>query len=176
MTAHLVTAMPRSKVHYATTNASHHMVLHWAPGTDAALAATNATAVLNQLKVFVRTGVSFDVHEFAPAGSNIFNPTTWTPIAGTNPSAVLAYAYATCISFSGRTVGGCRARLFVFTDCWAADSNYRQTESENSGLTAVFNWLNSTSSPLTALDGLGPVWKRYINVSENRYWVKHLRG
>lgn len=175
MTVHSPTAMPRSQLHYTAAGTGHILLLHWAPGTDATLAQTNATAVANQFKTISPTNLVFDGHSYAPAGSNIFNPTAWTNITGTATGTINASFAPGYYSFVGRTVGGCRTRLYLYAMTAIPDANWRVEGAEAAAWQAVITWLNSTSSPLVARDGLGVIWKNYANAGFNAHYQKKSR-
>ena len=175
MTAHSNVAMPRSRVHYTAAGQAHNVIFHWAAGTDAALAATNAASVCTQLLPVTCTDVIYDGHDYAPAGSNIFNPTAWTNKTGTFAGTRGVNNKALYFSLVGRTAGACRARLYFFINTTPADTSFRINPGEWNALTTVLTWMNSTSCPLVARDGLAPVWKTYANVGQHYHYVKVAR-
>lgn len=169
-------ALPRLRIAYTTRAGTHHMTVHYATGTDANLAATNGQALANQLKTLMASDQSFTGADFIPPGTNVANPVTWTVVAGTATPPAVDRRRALELSFVGRTVGGCRSRLFFFVETLDNDANYRLTTSEQPLFAPIVTFLNSNAACPVAADGLAAVWKQYANISDNKYWVRKVRG
>lgn len=113
--------------------------------------------------------------EWAPAGSNVFNPVvTGTEGdsfgSGTPTGDVRAWA----VNFIGRSASGRRVRLMVFSPTLLG-GDYRFNPGEAGFFDAARNVLNSAGSTIQTIDGQTPVWKTYINALANAYWQKELR-
>lgn len=176
MTTHSPTALPRSIVHYTAVTTAHKLLIHYAPGTDAALALTNSAAIVAQLKTISTAQCTFDGHDYAPAGSNIFNPTTWTNVVGTFAGTRTAAGRASYYGFVGRTAGGCRGRFWLYTTTDSGEASWRWNPGEFTAGTTLLTWLNSTSNPMVARDGLAIVFKSYINAGNNYHWLRKMRS
>lgn len=163
---------PRFRVHYATVGGDHTMQIRSAssPLAIGAFVAGFWTALgaASSAKV-----VSFV--DFAPAGSDIFNPVATTLDGNTYGSgSVVSENYAWAYTFVGRTPGGRRVRLVTFlaTDLGA---NYRFSAGEDGNIDAAVAVLVAAGGLVVGIDGLTPVWKSYVNVQVNDHWVKVLR-
>jgi hypothetical protein len=176
MPTHAPFTLPRSLVHYTSVTTQHKLLIHWAPGTDAALAATNAAAIVAQLKTISTAQCTFDGHEYAVAGSNVYNPTTWTNVVGTFTGTRSAAGRASYYGFVGRTAGGCRGKFWLYTCPDGLDTSYRFLPGEFTAGTTLLTWLNSTSNPMVARDGLAIVFKSYINQGVNYHWARKMRA
>lgn len=118
---------------------------------------------------------TLDFTEWAPAGSDIFNPVT-NVYDGTNygagvpPPEQIPWAY----TFIGRTPGGRRVRFSQF-GAKSLATDYRVLATELAEIDAVITLLNTGGTPVIGIDGLIPIWKSYANVQVNDHWVKAAR-
>jgi len=117
-----------------------------------------------------------DFVDWAPAGSDIFNPVT-TGIEGTTytggtvlSNEVAAWEY----TLIGRTSGGRRVRMAQFGALYLG-VDYRLVSGESSPVDAVINHVQGAGGLLMGIDGLTPVWKDYADCQVNDHWVKVLR-
>lgn len=79
------------------------------------------------------------------------------------------------LRFVGRSSGGRRVSMDLYV-CNTGDSNFRITNSENADVASAVAILNGESAVFLAIDGIAPTWYAYVNVKQNSYWVRRLRG
>lgn len=163
---------PRFRFHYANGANQHTLQVrsHESPASIGARVHDFLTA----LGVAI-TEITMDFVDFAPAGSDIFNPVT-TGIEGNSyglgvPAVTQQVA---AINFIGRTPGGRRVRYAVFGAASVA-TNYRFSAGENSLVDAAIAVLVASGSQLRGIDDLTPVWKTYANVKPFDHWVEQVR-
>lgn len=119
---------------------------------------------------------TFDFMDWAPEGSDIFNPVTMGHEGQAYDGAPdfvphhAAWAY-TC---QGRTSGGRRVRLALFGAVYSGD-DYRIDASTSAIIANVISALTGAGSNIIGIDGLVPIWKPYVTVQINDHWVKELR-
>jgi hypothetical protein len=164
---------PRFRAHYTTIGHQHSVQLRSA-GSPFAI----GVFLGSYFDAFGLTAadITVDFVDWAPAGSDVFNPVT-VGIEGTtytgDPAAVdhsAAWAY----TFIGRTSGGKRVRMAQFGALYLG-TDYRFIAGESSPLDNVINILQGAGSLLLGIDGLTPLWKDYCDVQVNDHWVKRLR-
>jgi hypothetical protein len=114
--------------------------------------------------------------EWAPAGSDVFNPVVtgaegYTVGTGT-PSAPTLEPLA--YNFIGRTSGGRRVRRAIFGAVTGA-ANYRFSPGEQGDIDNAVNVLQAAGSTLLGIDGIAPIWKDYVNVKYFDHWVQEIR-
>jgi hypothetical protein len=164
---------PRFRIFYTTVGHQHSLQVR-SPYSPAALAGF----ITNYFTAFgvACAAATIDFVDFAPSGSDIFNPVT-TGVEGTT------YAGGTVLSnevaawqfnFIGRTTGGRRVRYSRFGALFLG-TDYRFVAGESSVIDAVVAQLNAAGSNLLGIDGLRPVWKTYADCGVNDHWVKVLR-
>ena len=116
-----------------------------------------------------------DTVDWAPAGSDIFNPITTgiegnTYTGGTFTAEQRAWEY----TFVGRTAGGRRVRFSQFGALFLG-GDYRIVAGESAPIDAVVAVLQGAGGNILGIDGLVPTWKTYANSAVNDHWVKVLR-
>lgn len=164
---------PRFRAFYTTVGHQHSLQIR-SPYSPAALGGF-LTNYFNAFGVTCATAV-LDYVDFAPAGSDIFNPVT-TGVEGTTftggtvlGNEVAAWEY----NFIGRTSGGRRVRYSRFGALFLG-VDYRIVAGESTPITNVINELNAAGANLLGIDGLRPIWKTYADCGVNDHWVKVLR-
>lgn len=164
---------PRFRIHYSVNTTEHTMQIR--SGASPAFIGGLVDDLLTNIGVFLFLTTVTTV-EFAPSGSNIFNPVISgiegnTYGAGAGLPDTVPWAY----TFVGRTSGGRRVRLAVF-GATALGVNYRFSPGESGELDAARALLEASGSIIQGIDGLAPIWKAYVNVQVNDHWVKEVRG
>lgn len=121
------------------------------------------------------SATTIDEVQWAPTGSNIFNPVT-TGIEGNayGSGSGVAGGDAWYYSFIGRSSGGRRLRLYFFGGVSTAN-DYRFVAGEDALIDAVIAALQAAGSDLRCIDDLAPVWKSYANAGVSAYWQKRDR-
>ena len=164
---------PRFRAHYTTLGKQHTVQFR-----SALSPASFGSLVAAYLGAFNTTcaDITLDFVDWAPTGSDIFNPvttgvegTTFTGGTGVPSDAAVAYV------FSGRTSGGRRVRLAQFGALFVT-TDYRIAAGEASDIDAVIAILVGAGSDIIGIDGLTPVWHTDATVKPNDHWVKVLRG
>ena len=164
---------PRFRVFYTTMGHQHSLQIrsHNSPSVvgdtlNAYFSAFGAAAAQ----------ATIDFVDFAPSGSDIFNPVTTGREGDIYSSAIAPVAEAAAweFIFIGRTSGGRRVRFSRF-GATALGTNYRYSAGESGQLDDVVAALVATGDGIRGIDDLTPVWKTYVNVKPNDHWVKVLR-
>lgn len=162
-------------VDYTTVGLQHTMEVRANANTSPGVFGTIMQGFLTQLNTLVFAATVSGVR-FQAIGQNVSNPVvtgmegfTFGSDAGTVDSAPIA------LNFVGRSPGGRRVRLMVFS-YKAAFSTYRLTIAENNGIGAAVTILNGEANTFLAIDGQAPVWYPYANVLVNAYWQRAVRA
>ena len=120
--------------------------------------------------------IAVDFVDWAPAGSDIFNPVV-TGIEGTvypgGPG--IAEQAPWTYSFVGRTSGGRRVRFTQFGALFLG-GDYRFEPGFSAPLDNVRAVLVAAGSNILGIDGIAPVWRAYANAGVNDHYMKRLRG
>jgi hypothetical protein len=119
--------------------------------------------------------LSIDEVQFAPTGSDIFNPVT-TGIEG-NTYGIGGHPAsdaATFWSLIGRTPGGRRVRLF-FYGMGGMGADYRYAAGENATADSLVATVQAFGADVEGIDGLTPTWKTYVNAGVNAHLQRSLR-
>lgn len=163
---------PRFRVHYTSMGNAHTMQFrsHASPATFGSF----VDGFLARLDPAIAP-LTIDSVDFAPDGSDIFNPVTSGIEANTyGTSGTVPEMAAWAFTFVGRTSGGRRVRVAVF----GADSlgdNYRFNPAESAVVDDARDFLAANPSFALGIDDIAAVWKAYVNVQVNDHWVKNLR-
>ena len=162
----------RFRVHYTTVGQDH--TAQFRSGASPASFGSFYNAFASSLSAAIAPQ-SIDFIDWAPAGSDIFNPVT-TGIEGNiyGVSSVVPQMAAWALTFVGRTSGGRRGRVAIF-GVNDLGTNYRYTALESVVVDAAIAILVANTSFCLGIDGLPVVWHSYADVQVNDHWVKHLR-
>jgi hypothetical protein len=162
----------RFRVHYTVIGNQHSMQIR--SGVSPASLGSFINALYTNLGVDVFATV-IDFVDWAPAGSDIFNPVT-TGIEGNTygSGAGATENIPWALTFIGRTSGGRRVRFAVF-GYKSLSSNYRVTAGEQASIDGVITLLQSVGSGVVGIDNIAPVWKTYADVQVNDHWLKVVR-
>lgn len=163
---------PRFRVFYTTIGHQHSLQVR-SPYSPAALGGF-ITNYFGAFGVTCATAV-IDFVDFAPSGSDIFNPVT-TGVEGTTFTGGTSVAESAAweFTFIGRSSGGRRVRYSRFGALYLG-TDYRIVAGESTPIDNVVAQLNAAGSNLVCIDGLRPVWKTYADCGVNDHWVKVLR-
>jgi len=163
---------PRFRVHYDNNGLDHSFQMRSSQSPAAIGAAANSflTALSTLLSLITITFV-----EFAPAGSDIFNPVV-TGIEGNTYGAGVPtiVQQTTAVNFVGRTTGGRRLRIAVFGVLGFAQ-NWRAVAGEVPAVDAAIAQLIAKPLEFRGIDNLVPVWKTYANIKAWDHWVDQVR-
>jgi hypothetical protein len=163
---------PRFRFHYTVIGRQHTLQLR-SPSSPSGIAGfVNAYFTAFGVDLFATI---LDFADWAPAGSDIFNPVTTGLEGHTYGSGVgnlenTPWAY----TFIGRTPGGRRVRLNQY-GAKSLSANYRFTAGEQATVDAVIALLNIPGSQLRGIDNTIPIWKTYANAQVNDHWIKRVR-
>jgi len=163
---------PRFRFHYTVVGHQHSVQVR-------SSASPSAIGVImgNYFNSFGLTcaDIAIDFVDWAPTGSDIFNPVT-TGIEGVIYTGGVATAdqAAWCFTFLGRTPGGRRVRMTQF-GALAFTVNYRLGPGESPDIDNVIDTLKGAGGSILGIDGLTPIWKDYADSGVNDHWVKVLR-
>lgn len=162
---------PRYKAFYH--NAAHNHVTTLRAGGSHSPASIGAQFdVLMTALAPILNVVTVDRWEYAPAGSNIFNPvvTGFEGLSygsGTGNATNAPWFYG----FVGRTSGGRKTRFMIFS---AVDlgQNYRFSPGENVNTDAAVLVPQASVNCFYGIDGLKPLWYSYVNAGADAYWQR----
>lgn len=162
----------RFRFHYTTVGENH--TVQFRSASSPAVMGILFQQLLTALgaSIFV---VTVNTVDWAPSGSDIFNPVT-TGIEGTSygVGAGATFNAPWAVTFVGRTSGGRRVRAAIFGMSTIA-GNYRFAPGESAQVDAAINVLQGAGSNIVGIDGVVPVWYDYANVQVNDHWVKIIR-
>jgi len=163
---------PRFRCHY--TILSHQHTLQVRSHASPAFVGTFLDNYFTAFGVTIGN-MTLDFVDWAPVGSDIFNPVTTgqegnTYVGGTSSPEMAAWAY----TFLGRTSGGRRVRFTQFGALFLG-VDYRIVAGESSPIDAVVAVLQAASGLIVGIDDLTPVWKTYADCGVNDHWIKNLR-
>lgn len=118
---------------------------------------------------------TLDRVEFAPSGSNIFNPVTTgfegnTYGAGAGSVAVAPYF----VDFIGRSSGGRRVRMAIF-GMTILGLDYKFQPGEDVNVDAAILVPQASAADWLAVDGIKPTWYSYANAGVNAYYQRKNR-
>lgn len=136
---------------------------------------------LTALRPMIYASVTFTgVRRRAAGGTASFPVPGFTPVAGTAAGVLSAVNYPRYISFYGRTLvdPGRRLRFAIYGASFADEGDYRLEGADGGGAVgAAINALSVATAAGTfcAIDGNPVVWKVYVNVKDNDYFVGRAR-
>jgi len=162
---------PRFRFHY-TQGVQHSFQMR--SNASPAVQGEHAASFLTALGAAIYS-MTMDFVDWAPAGSDVFNPVI-TGIEGDTFGAglVTQAAQANAYNFIGRTSGGRRVRLMVF-GATTVGGDYRFGAGEGASLDAALAQLIGSGNAVQGIDGLTPVWKSYVNALVSAHWQQALR-
>jgi len=162
----------RFRFHYVTGGKEHTLQVRStnSPAFVGTFVDNFFTSITGALFIMTITTV-----DWAPAGSDIFNPVTTgiegnTYGSGSGTPDQAAWAY----TFLGRTSGGRRVRFNIY-GATTLGANYHIAPGENVWIDAGIATLVSAGGLVLGIDGISPVWKAYADVQVNDHWVKEIR-
>jgi len=163
---------PRFKCLYSNLSRQHDLQLRSSesPASIGTLIDAIFTAVTGAI-----AATTIDVVEFAPSGSDIFNPVT-TGIEG-NTYGISGHPNsdaATFWSVVGRTAGARRVRYYVF-GMGGMGGDYRYVSGESGIADNFLAAFTLNAGDLQGIDGAVPVFKNYVNAGVNVHLQKALR-
>jgi hypothetical protein len=162
----------RYRLHYTSGGNQHSMQIR--SGTSPAFFGGMMNDFLTALGSAVYT-ITVDFVEWSAALSNVFNNVTTGIETNTYGAGIpVAENRAYALNFIGRTAGGRRVRLMVFSPT-VLTADYRYIRGEGASIDAARDVLVNAGSQITGIDGLVPIWKTYVNTLSNAYWQKELR-
>lgn len=163
---------PRFRVHYTNAGVQHAFQMRSSSSPAAVGAAANAFLTALNVSLYL---ITIDFVDWAPSGSDIFNPVV-TGIEGNTYGAGVPPEVnkAVAINFVGRTSGGRRVRVAVFGATGFA-LNYRASAGEVPSVDAAISVLQASTNEFRGIDNIGPIWKTYANFKSWDHWVKELR-
>lgn len=165
----------RYKLQYVTGNIAHELQNRTAVGITAAAASSLFVSVLTAISAdlwsLTVTGMTF-----APAGSDIFNPVTFTGTTAFGLGSPSLEESIRSLSVVGRTTGGRKVKFLLFGFKGNKTDNMRITPAENANVGNMLGQIAAASSQFFAIDGLKPIYASYVNVDYNDHWQRFIRG
>jgi hypothetical protein len=154
------------------------MLFHGGEGDDAAALREMVADVIQPLSGMCWNGTTFNVAEFAAAGSNLFFlDGVWTPItrtSATNPGA--NDTPSQFVQFGGRSpVDGTRVKLYLFETVEKGNEDMRLLRADSADVDAVLDVLDAFENTISTISGQVPVWYQYANLGQNDYLTHKAR-
>lgn len=118
---------------------------------------------------------TLDRVEFAPVGSNIFNPVTTGfegHIYGTGAPSIIGATFF--YGFVGRSSGGRKSRFMIF-GATALGTDFRFSAGEDVNIDAAVLVPQASANAWFAIDGIKPTWYGYVNAGADAYWQRKSR-
>lgn len=162
----------RYKVFYTNNGQQHVSIIRTHIVSPATLGAYVDVLLTALNPIFNLT--TLDKFEFAPIGSDIFNPVVTGYEGNTYGSGSALVATPVFISFIGRSAGGRKARSFWF-GLNAVTTDYRYQPGESAAVDGAVLAVQSASNTWLAIDGTKPTWYNYANAGYNSYWQRQVR-
>jgi hypothetical protein len=162
----------RYKVFY--TNLGHQHTLQLRSDESPSSIGTLVDALFTTITGSIAT-TTIDVVEWAPTGSDIFNPVT-SGIEGNiyGIGGHPASDVATFWSLVGRTPGARRVRVYFF-GMGGMGGDYRYNSGENAAADNLQATMAAAGSDVLGIDGGTPIWKNYVNAGVNVHLQRALR-
>src|SRR5690348_1317394 len=163
---------PRYKIFYTGGLNDHDFQIrsHISPSDLGILVDNFLTALAPRMHLITVNQV-----QFAPSGSNIFNPVTTTIEGNTYSSgAAITQEAPNYIDFIGRSTGGKRTRITLFGVC-GLGTDFRWAAGEDSAVDAAIAVLVAVGGDIRCIDDIAPLWKPYANAGVNAHWQKATR-
>lgn len=163
---------PRFRCHYETVGREHTLQVrsHASPS----FVGSFLDSYFSAFGVTIAT-MTVDFVDWAPAGSDIFNPVVTgieanNYVGGSEIPENAAWTY----TFIGRTSGGKRVRFTQYGALFLG-VDYRISAGESSPIDAVVAVLVGAGALIVGIDDLVPIWHAYADCNVNDHWVKRLR-
>jgi len=165
---------PRFKLRYNDGYNEHAMIARSGTGS-ATTASASFDAFLTAHNAYIAT-ITIVGLEYAPSGSDIFNPVTWSGAAsyGTGTLAALERPYT--YSYTGRSPGGHKCRVFLFANNVHGTGSWRIPSATGNFVEAALAALALGGVMFRAIDNQVPVWNKYANQGANDHWMRLARG
>lgn len=167
----------RIRVNYRDQWNEHSLTFRFADLSTPSTALAAVEDVVGEMLALVWDNTVFHSADYALEGSNVFNPLPgWIsqqPLGNGTPGANVSPARF--FNFVGRSNTGRRARLYLFGVRYDEVQDMRYSSSENGGVAAVVDALNSHPEIVT-IDGSSPIWKPYANYGFNDAITHKARG
>jgi len=166
---------PRLWVQYNSGTGIHEMLFRSVVGADKAAFISQVRTFCSALVSQVRNTGGFSAARYATAGSNLSFPEPWTLIAGTSAVSPLVQGRPIFVTFTGRTAGGRKVRLYFFTPYQTPENDYRLELGDSAAFDAARVALTSAPQLIGGIDGQTATWYPYFNVGYNAYWQRRSR-
>jgi hypothetical protein len=168
----------RLKVHYTGPFGSHTMLFHALEGGGDVDFRTAVHNIVIAMVGACWNTTTFNLAEFAPAGSNVFSiDTGWTTVtrsSATNPGVSDAPSHFA--QFGGRSpTTGKRVKWYLFEDTLRDTEDMRFTTAESGDVDAIVDAITAALDQVGAIDGSAIVPYQYANVGQNDYLTHKAR-
>lgn len=159
----------RYKLRYSAGGIEHGLISRFDEVNDT-IANSELQTFLSLAEPLLAT-ISIVGLEWAPVGSDIFNPTPWTGNATYGAGALPDINKPWTLSFVGRSRTARKSRVFLYGIKTLNDASYRIHASENEDVAAVTGFLQTAAHGFRTIDGTQAVWAAYANLGANDHWV-----
>lgn len=171
---------------YQSHGYKHTLMIRMGTGETATTAVPVMQAVLAAVRPVVQAMGPQDFRwldfRFSPANMNLSFPMTWpaaTLLSWAGPANVYKVGTTYEMGFEGRSAAGNLTSFSLFglnhTDAQDDGSANRILVGENPDILNAINALQAIAT-VRAIDGNQVVWKKYVNMGQNAYWKKRVRG
>lgn len=163
----------RFKIFYTTVGHQHVATIRNGTASPSSLGAqwdVLMTALSPDLYATV-----IDKVEYAPSGSNVFNPVV-TGIEGNTygSGAGSVSVVPFFVGFVGRSTGGRKVRFEVY-GMNNLGVNFRFSPGEDAAVDGAILVPQASSNTFYAIDGIKPTWYSYANAKSSAYWQRKVR-
>lgn len=171
-------AADRMTVHYSGPLGAHRMNFWKVGAVSSTVFRTAVRQIVQSMAACQYTGTVWTNADYQLAGENFSTPTAWVPVeqetAGINPG--INDTVGEYVNFVGRaSQSGKRVRLFLFEVPFGPGPQMRIQPGMSALLDAVVSTLDANGLNVGAIDARPVVWKTYMNVGINDYWVRQAR-
>lgn len=166
------------EVTYNAGPARHVLQIRQRTGATQAAVVNAARNFCDSISDFVPIGLSFESATYQAPGATFSLPIPWEAIPGSGGAFVPAenVERPLYVTFQGRSSGGRRVRIFVFTtQITPNEGDYRFEPGELPAFSSGLTTLNNFTADIGAIDGLPVTWYTFANFGYNAYWQRASR-
>lgn len=161
---------------YTSYGVQHEIMFRQPSATPQADIIANAVDLANALKAYIPSADAFIGLRHQDSGSNLSFPLAWTAISGTGATPTEFDDKAKFVSVVGRSLGGYRCRMTLFTPYPSDNGGYRVPAGNGGVYQAMLDAVQAMEPAAVAIDGQEVIWNQYTNVGYNAYWQRELRN
>lgn len=162
-------------VQYNSGAGIHEMMFRKITGASKPDFITQVRNFCTALAPLARNTGGFQAARYSTAGTDLSFPEPWTLIAGTNTSAPGVGSRPAYYTFTGRSSGGRKVRIFFFTPYVGLEDDFRRELGDVPALDSARTVLVNAPQLIGSIEGIPATWYPYYNVGYNAYWTRRSR-